>query len=417
MVVGKGYVDRQLSDAEIAAVMREGLSQVDLVGRRVLIIIPDGTRSGPIPLFFRLFHEQLRDQVAALDYLLALGTHMLMTEEMICRRVGVTGEELHGKYADVRVFNHHWEKPETFHTFGVVTREEIEEISGGLMSEPVTVQFNRMLLDYDVIIVCGPVFPHEAAGFSGGNKYFIPGISGMDIINTIHWLGALVTCYKIIGVKHTPVRALMDRAAAMIDRPKLCLAYVERQGGAAGVYFGTPEEAWAPAADLSEQLHIQYLDRTYRQIISVMPEMYDDIWTASKGMYKVEHVVEDGGEIILYAPHITQFSYTHGQYMEKIGFHVRDYILAHWDQYAQYPGCAIGHSTIMKGIGVYEDGVEKPRVRVTLATGISRERCERANLGYRDPASLDLDALKRREDDGIMVVPKAGETLFRLRSE
>ena len=415
MVIGTGFTDRRLSDAEIRSIMAEGLGQLDLAGKRVLVIIPDGTRSGPIPLFFRLFHEMLRAEVEALDYLLALGTHMMMTEEMICKRVGITPTELRGKYADVNIFNHHWEQPETFHTFGVIPTEEIEEISNGMMSQPVTVQFNRMILDYDQIIICGPVFPHEAAGFSGGNKYFIPGISGIDIINTIHWLGALVTCYAIIGVKDTPVRSLMNRAAAMIDRPKHCFAFVEQHGSAAGLYFGTPEEAWTPAADLSEQVHIRYLDRTYRQIISVMPEMYDDIWTASKGMYKVEHVLEDGGEIILYAPHITEFSYTHGKHVEEIGFHVRDYILAHWDRFGKYPGCVVSHSAIMSGIGECVDGVEKPRVQVTLATGISRERCERANLGYRDPASIDLDALKGLEDEGILVVPKAGETLFRLK--
>ena len=63
-------------------------------------------------------------------------------------------------------------------------------------------------------------------GFSGGNKYFFPGISGAEVINFTHWLGAVMTNYVIIGTKHTPVRAVINRAAAMIERPKLCFSMV-----------------------------------------------------------------------------------------------------------------------------------------------------------------------------------------------
>ena len=69
----------------------------------------------------------------------------------------------------------------------------------------------------------------------------------------------------------------------------------------------------------------------------------------------------------------------------------------------------------MKGLGTYDPatGVETPRIRVTLATGIPRERCERINLGYLDPASVDVEAWKK--DPDTLVVPRAGEMLYRLR--
>ena len=71
----------------------------------------------------------------------------------------------------------------------------------------------------------------------------------------------------------------------------------------------------------------------------------------------------------------------------------------------------------MKGLGAYDKatGIEKPRVTVTLATGISEERCRRINLGYRDPASIDVAAWQGREDEGILVVPRAGEMLYRIK--
>jgi hypothetical protein len=74
----------------------------------------------------------------------------------------------------------------------------------------------------------------------------------------------------------------------------------------------------------------------------------------------------------------------------------------------------LAHSTHLRGMGTYEDGVEKPRVRVTLATGIPEAHCKKVNLGYRDPKTMKLDEYKGREGEGILLVPKAGEMLYRL---
>ena len=414
MNIGKGYADRFLTAAETKNLMRSGLEHVALEGKRVLIIIPDATRSGPMELFFRFFHDLLGDQVAALDYLIALGTHQPMSESDIHRHLSVTAEEMARKYKSVRVFNHHWENPDTFTTLGVIPASEIEEISGGLFSQDVPVQINKLIFDYDQIIVSGPVFPHEVAGFSGGNKYFFPGISGSEVIDFTHWLGAIITSYEIIGAKYTPVRAVIDRAASFIEMPKLCFCSVVLGDELAGLYIGQPDQAWSEAADLSAQVHIKWVDRRYSQVLSVMPEMYDDIWTAAKGMYKMEPVIEDGGEVIIYAPHITEISYTHGQVLDEVGYHVRDYFVKQWPEFKDKPWGVLAHSTHLRGIGTYEDGVEKPRIQVTLATQIPAERCAQIGLGYRDPATINPSDWAGREDEGILFVPHAGEMLYRL---
>ncbi len=417
MMIGKGAPDRVLSEEEVRSVLEEGLGKLDLTGKRVIVIIPDGTRSGPVDMSFRLFHDILWGEVAALDYLIALGTHQPMPEDAIHRRLGVTAEEMATCYAGVRVFNHRWDLPDTFRRLGIIPKQEVEDLSQGMLSLDVPVDINKMIFDYDQVIICGPVFPHEVVGMSGGNKYFFPGISGWDIINFTHWLGALITSYEIIGRKHTPVRAAIDRAAAMIEMPKAAVCYVVKDGVAAGVYVGTPEEAWSAAADLSRQLHIIYVDHPFKQVLSIMPEMYDDIWTAAKGMYKLEPVVADGGEVIIYAPHITEISYTHGKLLDEIGYHVRDYFVKQWDKFKHYPWGVLAHSTHLRGLGTYENGVEHPRIQVTLATGIPRERCEKVNLAYRDPRTIDVDEWMRRaeEDPDVLVVPHAGEMLYRLK--
>jgi lactate racemase len=416
-MIGNGYTDRLLTEVEIRDFVSSALAQAQLAGKRVLVIIPDGTRTAPIPLMFRLFHEYLDGKVAALDYLIALGTHQLMSEEAIHRLIGVSAEERSAKYGSVKVFNHHWERADTFVTVGEISAAEIAAISGDALRQSVSVRINRLLFDYDQIIVCGPTFPHEVVGFSGGNKYFFPGVGGAEVINFSHWLGAVITSYEVIGTKYTPVRRVIDRAAAMIDRAKLCFSMVVKGDGLAGLYIGSPEEAYDGAADLSSQVHINWVERPFRRVLSVMPQMYEDIWTAAKGMYKLEPAVADGGEVILYAPHITEISYTHGQQIEEIGYHVRDYFLKQWERFGHYPGGVLGHSTHLRGIGTYDEktGIESPRIQVTLATGIPEERCRKVNLGYLDPQSIRPDEWQGREADGILLVPKAGEMLYRLK--
>jgi nickel-dependent lactate racemase len=278
------------------------------------------------------------------------------------------------------------------------------------------VRLNRAVVEHDVALVVGPVFPHEVVGFSGGNKYFFPGVAGQEIIDLSHWLGALITSADIVGTRGiTPVRALIDEAAALIPAETLALCLVVRSGSGTlhGAAFGEPRAAWAAAADISAQVHVRYLDVPVHRVLSVMPEKYDDIWTAAKGFYKVEPVVADGGEVILYAPHITRISAMHPE-IEQIGYHVRDYFTGQWDRFRHVHWGVLAHSTHLRGAGSWDPvHGERPRVRVTLATGIPEEVVRGANLGYLDPAAVDLAAA--RADPETLLVPEAGEVLFRLR--
>ena len=167
---------------------------------------------------------------------------------------------------------------------------------------------------------------------------------------------------------------------------------------------------------LSSQVNIVYLDLQYRQVLAVAPPLYDDLWTGGKAMYKSEPIVADGGELIIYAPHLTEVSYTHGPLIDEIGYHCRDYFVKQGERFAASSRCVLAHSTHVKGLGTYEDDVERPRVQVTLATGIPAERCARINLGYRDPGTIDLDDWRNREDEGVLFIPEAGEMLYRLRA-
>lgn len=414
-VLGSGDSNRFLTEAEIRVVVVDAVQAMQLAGKRLLVLIPDGTRTMPMPMMFRLLQEIAAPVTSQIDFLVALGTHLPMSDEQLSKSLGVPVVD--GRVGESRIYNHHWEDPETFIQLGVIPAEAIETLSQGMLSMDVPVSLNKLVLDYDQILICGPVFPHEVVGFSGGNKYFFPGIGGQEIINFTHWLGALITCYEIIGSGYTPVRAVIDRAAAMIPTPTACLALVGVHDGVHGLYFGSAAEAWQAAAALSAQVHITYVEKPFKRVLAIMPELYDDFWTGAKGMYKMEPVIADGGEVVIYAPKITDISYVHGKVIEVIGYHCRDYFVQQWDRFKDYPWGVLAHSTHAKGMGKYaaESGVETPRVQVTLATGISKEICEKVNLGYLDPESINLADWEGREDEGILVVQRAGEMLYRLR--
>jgi nickel-dependent lactate racemase len=419
-VVGAGEKGAKLDEATVRALCAGEIAKWGLRGKRVLAIVPDHTRTAPIGLMFRVLHEEMAAAgAAAFDVLIALGTHPPMSQDAIHQRLGITAGERAGKYGRTKLFNHHWNDPGQLVSIGTITEEEVEAISGGRMRERVDVTINKLVLDYDLLLIVGPTFPHEVVGFSGGNKYLFPGISGEEVLNMFHWLGALITNPSIIGTKYTPVRAVVDKAASLVPTARKCISLVVEGQELAGIFIGSPEEAWEAASALSNQIHIVYKDHPYDSVLSCAPAMYDELWVGGKCAYKLEPVVADGGELIIYAPHIHEISVVHGALIREIGYHVRDYFVKQPGRFTHVPRGVLAHSTHVKGIGTFEAGVESPRITVTLATGIPEAECRAVNLGYRDFRKIDAQAddWKGHEAQGRLYVPKAGETLYRLKND
>ncbi len=409
--------DQTFLDADqVGVFLNESIPSGKFRNKKVLLIVPDSTRTAPVGMVFKNLFSQHGESVQSLDILVALGTHQPMSEEAICKRLEITLEERRDRYKKVQFFNHEWDNPDALRQVGTITSDEINSLTDGRFSMEVPVSVNKRLFDYDQIIIIGPVFPHEVVGFSGGNKYLFPGVSGPEVLNFFHWLAAIITNPKIIGHKWTAVRKVIDRAGASVKIPKLALCMVVTHQGLRGIFTGTPESAWDEASNLSAKTHIEYKKKPFHTILSCAPEMYDELWVGGKCMYKLEPVLADGGDLIIYAPHIREISLTHGKLIREIGYHSRDYFLNQWDQFKEYPWGILAHSTHVRGVGSWEDGKEKNRVNVILATGIPKEVCEEINLGYLDPDSIDPQSYANREDEGILYVPKAGEVLFQLEN-
>ena len=417
----------RLDADEVTAFVQQALGDADLDGASVCLVVPDGTRTCPLPLLLRATRDALAGRAREVTVVIALGTHQAMSEEHLARHLGFTAGDSEATYPGWRILNHESWLPETFSTLGTIGAARLAELTGGLMTdvlldgEGVDVRINRHVAEADVAIVIGPVFPHEVVGFSGGNKYFFPGVSGQELIDLSHWVGALITSAEMIGTRGlTPVRALIDEAAAMIPARRLALCLVVASGTAESgggtlhaAAFGTPEDSWAACAAVSAETHVTYREAPVQRVLSVMPTKYEDIWTAAKGFYKLEPIVADGGELIIYAPHITEVSVMHPHIVE-IGYHNRDYFLGQWDRFRDVPWGDLAHSTHLRGQGTWDPELgERNRVTVTLATGIPREVVEAVNLNYLDPATVDIAAYQA--DPDTFVEPHAGEVLYRLR--
>jgi lactate racemase len=406
-----------LSFEDIQQTLHLGLAG-KYTNQRVLVLIPDHTRSLPLSFLFRTLVEVLPD-TQKLDFMVALGTHPPLGADQLCKLVDITRAERDATFKNIGLLNHAWDDPAALQTIGTITQDEVKQIAGERwhpsLGGDVPVRINKNIFDYDHILILGPTFPHEVVGFSGGAKYLFPGISGPEMINATHWFGALAGVMGTIGIKETPVRTMIHAAADKLSVPVTLIALVVSGIDLAGLYIGEHQKAWSAAADVSAQRHIQWVDPPYQRVLSCPAPMYDELWTAAKAMYKLEPAVALGGEIIIYAPHLDTVSHVHGKYIYEVGYHILDYFLQDWEQYKHIPLAVLAHSTHVRGAGKIENGIEKPNIRVTLASQISPEDCERLNLGYLDPDGIDLDRWQNREKEGILYVPKAGEILYRLK--
>jgi nickel-dependent lactate racemase len=406
---------QKLSQDEIKGKILSAYKNYDLHNKKVLVIIPDNTRSAPVDIFFKLFYELFGKETKKLDYLVALGTHPLLNEEEKLKRIGISEQEKKQTYGSVRIMNHRWDKQETFIPIGTIDSDEMHFLSEGLITEKADISINRIVFEYDALLILGPVFPHEVAGFSGSNKYLFPGICGWNFTDNTHWLGALRTNLKTIGIKDTPVRRLIDRAAGFVNVPLIYFNLVVDSEGLKGLFVGSDRGAWSEAVDLSSRINIKFVPKPFKKVLSIASKKYDDFWTGAKAFYKIEPVVEDGGEIIVCAPHIDQFSITHGHIIEKVGFHIKEYFVKNMAKYAEFPKAVLAHATHVKGTGSLLNGIEKPRIKIILSTGISKSRCDAVNISYMDPDGINTDEWENKEDEGIAVVHNSGEILYKVK--
>lgn len=413
MLVSYGSTAHSISYEDIRDLVGLHVREQQLADKRVLLIVPDKTRSGPTPLFLRALAERLCPIATGLDAMVALGTHDPLKGDAFeeYTRAIQAGGDCGGR--PPRILQHHFRATSQLRLVANLSAAEVSDMTMGYCYEQIPFTIDKAIFDYDHVVICGPVFPHEVAGFSGGHKYLIPGIAGREVIDLSHWLGALITSPLICGQGANPVRAMIEGLADRVPVERSLAAYVVENEVVRGVFLGQVREAWREAAHLSGQIHIKtWADGPFGTVIACASRRYDDLWTAGKSVYKCETLVKDGGTLIVYAPGVTRVSTEHGDYIREARYHTRDYFVHRWESVQHIPKRVLAHCTHVRGVGFATNRYDQPRINVVLATGIPEDECRRVNLRYRDPASVDIEAMEGKPD--VLVIPDAGETLHRL---
>lgn len=413
-VVGESSLDG-LDTAALTAIVQHALDVIQ-PGERVLAIIPDKTRDDNTHLLFPAASEFLAQRgVASFDALVAQGTHPPMSESQKRSKIGF--ENFSGQ-----LFDHRWDEPDELITLGELSAETVHRLTGGLIEQAVLVSINKLLAPgiYDTVLVFGATVPHEVAGFAGGAKYFFPGVAGPELTHTTHWLGALAGIENIIARVDTPTRRLIEAAADLITARIISLnTVVSRELDGKLVTFalfaGEVREAFRRAAEVSRKVHIRYTGRKYRKVIALLDPHYDELWVGGKASYKLGAILEEDGELIIYAPHLTKLSETHGALIEKYGYApleiVRDMLGV--SQELRENLCIAAHLAHVAYAGRLDaEGKVIPRYKITMASGLDEETCRRVNLGYLDHRSFDYEAL--RSDPDTLIVENAGRDLYQV---
>lgn len=395
-------------------IIRDALRVIER-GERVLAIIPDKTRDDNTDLLFPIANQFLTERgVACFDALVAQGTHPPMTEAQKRSKIG--DENFAG-----RIFDHRWDNAEEIVTLGELSAETVSLLTGGLIDYAVPVTINRLLAAgvYDTVLVFGATVPHEVAGFAGGAKYFFPGVAGPELTHTTHWLGALAGIENTIGQVETPTRKLIEAASELVPARIISLNTVVSRGDDGklityALFTGDIKDAFRRAAAVSREVHIRYTGRKYKRVIALLDPHYDELWVGGKASYKLGAVVEDGGELIIFAPHLNKLSATHGALIEKYGYapleSVRDMLGV--SQELRENLCIAAHLAHVAYAGrVDSDGNIVPRYRITMASGLDEQTCKRVNLGYLNYRTFNYETT----DPDTLVVANAGRDLYKVK--
>src|SRR5215210_3336289 len=416
--IGQGAPELELSPEQLRAIIEQALLSVG-PDARVLAIIPDKTRDDNTDLLFPFAAEILAGRsVAQFDALIAQGTHMPMTEKEKREKIGLRdGEQAPGLG---HIYDHQWNRPEELVQLGELSAERVRELTGGLINEAVPVNLNRLLGPglYDTVLIFGATVPHEVAGFAGGAKYFFPGVAGPDLTHATHWLGALASIENVIGRVETPTRHMIEAAADFVPARVISLNTVvtrddDNRLRTHALFAGDVREAFRRAAEVSRQVHIKYTGRKYKRVVALLDEHYDELWVGGKASYKLGGIIEEGGELIIYAPHLRAISETHGLLIEKYGYapldKVREMVVLSTELQANLAIAA--HLAHVSYAGHRdESGQVVPRYRITMASALDEATCRRVNLGFMDHRLFNREDYQ--SDPDTLVVERAGRDLY-----
>jgi nickel-dependent lactate racemase len=402
----RGSKFETISDGDL----RDGLMQaLRSLGsrRRVLAVPPDFTRFHSLAgRITEIAWEHYGKSLT--DVLPATGTHFAVSDEEKRCMFGRVPKEL------FRV--HRWK--EDLETLGRVPADFIRTVSEGALSFDWPAQVDRLIArgGHDLILSIGQVVPHEVVGMAGHMKNIFIGAGGAEAINKSHYLGAVYGMEKMMGRADTPVRAVLDYAAARFAS-HLPIVHVltvvgrERNGSLAlkGLFVGDDREVFTRAAALSRAVNVQLLDQPLSRVVVYLdPGEFRSTWLGNKSIYRTRMAIADGGELIVLAPGVRQFGEDPGidALIRKYGYFTTPRILQLVKE----------NSDLQENLSVAAHlihGSSEERFTITYCpSGLTRDQVEKAGFRYGDGAAMSARYDPHALRDGWNDLPDGERVYF-----
>ena len=296
----KGICDETLADA-----IKHSIESCKSALKKVLLVVPDYTRfhsnAGRIS---EMYYNLLKD-TCRVDILVALGTHVPMTEAECA--------DMYGDIPYERFIMHNWRSD--IIKIGTVPGEFVSSVSESIVNSDIEVEVNKKLFDgYDLILSIGQVVPHEVVGMANHSKNILVGCGGSAIINASHMLGASYGMERIMGKDFSPVRKVFDYAMQHF-LSELPISYVLTVTTAPkgnilthGLYFGKDRKWFEEAVALAQKTNLTLIDSPFKKVVVYLDEHeFKTTWLGNKSIYRTRMAIADGGELIVLAPGVVGF--------------------------------------------------------------------------------------------------------------
>ncbi len=388
-----------ITDSEIKSALEQTLKDRGEL-KRVLLIPPDYTRLNSYAGVITGIYYDMLSEKCRVDIMPALGTHMPMTDDERIEMFGI-------RIPKECFINHNWRTDVV--KIGEVPASFVEDVSDGLMNEPIDVEVNRILLDksYDLIISIGQVVPHEVVGMANYSKNIFVGCGGRSMINQTHMLGAFYGLERIMGRDFSPVRKVFDYAEENFirDIPLIYVLTVTSQHNGKtvvdGLFAGRERSLFEEAVRLSQEKNLNFVEEPLKKVVVYLDEKeFKSTWLGNKAVYRTRLAIEDGGELLVLAPGVRKFGEDDGNdlLIRKYGYVGREKIL---ELFGKNRDLRDNQSVAAHLIHGSSDG----RFTITYAVDkLTKEEVEGVNYNYAPISSVykKYDPSKLREGFNVL---------------
>ncbi len=263
------------------------LSQLVDESKRVCIISDDISRSTPVDRVLKVllpYLIKLGVKKENIFFVMALGSHRLMTEEEIKSKLGTE------VVSDYPVFQSAFKSPEELLYLGNTEEDGI----------PITI--SKVVMDSDVRIGIGNIVPHNTLGWSGGCKILFPGVTSEDTVCKFHLRAMMRSDEIIFGNPNNSIRLDLERWTKLIGLSYIINTVLTGTGRIYKVVAGDYVQAHRQGVKYAEDVYaVAVPERPDIVVVDSHPSDCD-FWQGTKGFNPANVLLEEGGTALLISP-------------------------------------------------------------------------------------------------------------------